>query len=176
MEETKPKEVQIEEIRFNVEKMCDKLGMPIDEGVKDAVVYLKALDFPTSSSCEGHLVDDEGNDLPRSPYVEVYPEEPEEVDWPDIPEIQQEMSAKAAELKERAQSLLDDFYAAEADVDPDAMLTLWQIAYGWRFEPVGTEALDHLSATDAEALLKKQQEEMQRFAEFLEKKFYGPEE
>lgn len=35
--------------------MADRLGMPIDEGIKDTVAAFQLLDFNTQASCEGHI-------------------------------------------------------------------------------------------------------------------------
>lgn len=45
---------RIVEIREEVAQIVDALGKPIDEGIVDSIVYLKALDIPTTQSCEGH--------------------------------------------------------------------------------------------------------------------------
>ncbi len=33
----------------------DKLGVPIESGIFDTVLYLNSLGFPTTQSCEGHI-------------------------------------------------------------------------------------------------------------------------
>jgi len=38
-----------------VDKITDALGMPIDEGIKEAVIMFNAVGLYTSASCEGHL-------------------------------------------------------------------------------------------------------------------------
>lgn len=173
MESQVPKEVQIEAIRHEVGQIEDKLGMPIDEGIKDTVVYLKALDFPTSQSCEGHLQDDEGDEQPRAPFVEIYPKEPSEENWVDIPELRDKVTAESAALKEKATKLLDEFYGENPDIDAKAKLTLWQIAYGFRFEPEGAEQLASLTGAEAKSTLSAQQAEMNKFTEFLKEKAGG---
>lgn len=42
-------------IKVKVDRTCDALKMPIDEGIKETVIVLNALGFKTSGSCEGHL-------------------------------------------------------------------------------------------------------------------------
>ncbi len=70
----KEKDLKLEEIRQEVENIGDRLGKPIDEGIKETVVMFKANELPTSDSCEGHIE----RGLPV-PYVEVSaPNEPEE--------------------------------------------------------------------------------------------------
>lgn len=67
------KNLKLEEIRHEVENIGDRLGRPIDEGIKETVVMFKASELPTSDSCEGHIA----RGLPV-PYVEVSaPNQPE---------------------------------------------------------------------------------------------------
>ncbi|MBI5045847.1 MAG: hypothetical protein HZC14_02515 [Candidatus Niyogibacteria bacterium] len=76
-QETSPvqeKNLKLEEIRQEVESIGDRLGKPIDGGIKEVVVMLEANELPTSGSCEGHVE----RGLPV-PYVEVSaPNQPEE--------------------------------------------------------------------------------------------------
>ena len=68
------KNLKLEKIRHDVESISDRLGKPIEEGIKETVVMFKANELPTSDSCEGHIE----RGLPV-PYVEVSPSnEPEE--------------------------------------------------------------------------------------------------
>jgi hypothetical protein len=173
MEDNKPKEIQIEKIRFDVENITDGLGMPIDKGIKETVIYILAMGFRTTQSCEGHFIDEEGEEHPDAPFVEIYPEEPEQEDWTDIPELRDKVSEETVLYKEKAEALLEKFYEENPDSDNDARLHLWQIGYGWRFEPVSTDKLSTLKGAEAEELLKKQQAEMKRFTDFLKEKFFS---
>lgn len=68
------KERELEEIRRKVDEIRDQLGMAVDEGIKETVVMLIALGFPTSGSCEGHIE----RALPM-PWVDItVPNRPEE--------------------------------------------------------------------------------------------------
>jgi hypothetical protein len=72
--ENQEKNLKLEEIRHEVENIGDRIGRPIDEGIRETVVMFKANELPTSDSCEGHIE----RGLPVS-YVEVSaPNEPEE--------------------------------------------------------------------------------------------------
>ena len=53
---------KLEEIGVGVDSIADKLGHPIDAGIRDALIGLKANGVETSGSCEGH--DDHGAALP----------------------------------------------------------------------------------------------------------------
>ena len=73
-EKNQEKEQKLDEIRQDVESTGDRLGKPIDEGIKETVVMFKANELPTSGSCEGHVE----SGLPI-PYVDVSaPNEPSE--------------------------------------------------------------------------------------------------
>ena len=48
----------------------DKIGMPIDQGIKKTVALLNLLGFPTSGSCEGHVDVDHGL---LTPWVDITP-------------------------------------------------------------------------------------------------------
>ncbi|OHA41235.1 MAG: hypothetical protein A3H73_01925 [Candidatus Taylorbacteria bacterium RIFCSPLOWO2_02_FULL_50_120] len=72
--ENQEKNLKLNGIKQEVENIGDRLGRPIDEGIKEAVVMFKANELSTSDSCEGHIE----RGLPV-PYVEVSaPNEPEE--------------------------------------------------------------------------------------------------
>ncbi len=74
LKESQEKSLKLEEIRHEVENIGDRIGKPIDEGIKETVVMFKANGLPTSDSCEGHIE----RSLPV-PYVEVSaPNEPQE--------------------------------------------------------------------------------------------------
>lgn len=60
------KNLKLEEIRHEVENIGDRIGRPIDEGIRETVVMFKANELPTSDSCEGHVE----RGLPV-PYIEV---------------------------------------------------------------------------------------------------------
>jgi len=48
------KEKRWAEIAERVEQIKDKLGKPIDAGIKEAVIAFQCLGFETRQSCEGH--------------------------------------------------------------------------------------------------------------------------
>lgn len=70
------KENRLQKIREEIDKIVDAEGMPIDPNIKETVVSLTALEFPTTASCEGHLDSKHGL---GAPWVEISaPNEPEE--------------------------------------------------------------------------------------------------
>ncbi|MDP2812465.1 MAG: hypothetical protein Q8O32_02110 [bacterium] len=58
----------LDRIRQEVEQITDGLDEPVDEGIKDAVVYTKAFGLETEGSCEGH-VERDGDSWNHLPYI-----------------------------------------------------------------------------------------------------------
>lgn len=54
------------EISEKIDSMTDRLGMPVDEGIKEAVIALNCLGFMTTGSCFGH----EGRET-GGPWVDI---------------------------------------------------------------------------------------------------------
>ena len=45
----------LNKLRKKVDKITDALVMPVDEGIKEAVIMFNAVGLYTSASCDGHL-------------------------------------------------------------------------------------------------------------------------
>jgi len=65
----------IASIRERVDSIADKLGMPIDPGIKETVVAIQAHGLATSGSCEGHF----RNGVLSIPWVAI--ETPQPLGW-----------------------------------------------------------------------------------------------
>ena len=59
-----------------IDGITDALGMPIEKGIRDTVIALRLLGFPTSGSCEGHV----GRGC-SSPWVDVLAASPALYRW-----------------------------------------------------------------------------------------------
>jgi hypothetical protein len=67
----------LNKLRKKTDKITDALGMPIDKGIKEAVIMCNAVGLYTSSSCEGHLdhafpapwIDIEAPNEPKERYI-----------------------------------------------------------------------------------------------------------
>jgi len=65
--EIDPKSLAWEEALRRIERTVDKLGHPVDLGIKETVVGLNLCGINTSGSCEGH--EDHGT---FAPYIDVH--------------------------------------------------------------------------------------------------------
>lgn len=177
------KQKRLEDARFEVERIVDALGKPIDEGIKEGVAVFRASDINTTGSCEGH--DDHGT---GGPYIDVESkeldalqkkmdalpvlEDPEAED-PQREAIKHEMLVKNLEERKKLAELLEEFYA-DRPANWDARLYINSLAHGWsRLESQGVEFQD----TETDTSKKKEnlsrfQYEMQDFIAFAKKKFF----
>lgn len=68
-----------EETLKDLETITDKLGMPIDAGIRETVASFVVNKFPTTGSCEGHIdKEEDGTFTKRSPYVAISVDVPKE--------------------------------------------------------------------------------------------------
>jgi hypothetical protein len=63
---------------IQIDKITDRLGKPIDAGIKDSVVAFIVSGFPVNGSCEGHLEERFGEKVKLRPYVMIGFDEPEQ--------------------------------------------------------------------------------------------------
>jgi hypothetical protein len=140
----------------HVAALTDRLGLPVDPGIRDAVAALSLAGFPTTQSCEGH-VNAAGHGLP-SPWVEL-----------DLPRAERDVGPP------RLIALLARFNAARA-TPPEATL-LWdtgRLQAGDTYDGLDatrrTLRAGRLPPDEVRALqrtLRARQAEMQAFAAFL---------
>lgn len=171
----KDKELQLQKIRAEVDEVVDGLGQPIDEGIKETVVYLNALGVETSASCEGHLKKLDGQNGIPAPWVEIYPESlafKNEQDA-DNPEIVARMDKESQALKLQLQKILSEFYEEDNSTPEKSRIVLWPIGYGYRFQSEGVDPVNDNAENGSEEKLMAYRAEMKRFTEFLEKKYFG---
>ena len=144
----------IKQAQTKADKITDRLGMPIDRGIKKVVIGLWLNGIETTGSCQGHL----RQGLP-------YP-------WVDISTPQQEKSAwKKANALQRKQveSLINEFHSKYNNRYP-----LVLDSYG-RF---GAFRMQNKGAFDQDKpdknLLARYREVMNDFADFLIQKKKDP--
>ncbi len=153
-------EKEVKRISDEVDKLEDKLGKPIDPGIKKAVIYLNYLGFCTRMSCEGH-----------TDWGACYPSV--SINDPDLSKNQDQWWADVENLE--IFKLIDE-YNNLRDGNDDYALRLLPVHesdcdyIGYIVIKVGDTWIDPPSDGDPEDVLKKAQEEMDKFTEFMIKK------
>lgn len=166
-----------QEAKTEVEKIADKLGKPIDEGIKEAIIAFKSLGINTIRSCEGHMDHGAGG-----PYIDIEAKEVEDLEK-HLDEVKdnEEKFEKIIEeitrnnLKERKKIMthLSNFYK-ERNVPYDKRLIINPMGRGWsRIESQGAG----LQKIEPEGIKKEKlseyQQEMRDFSQFLKEKFFS---
>lgn len=144
-----------------VEKACDKLKKPIDEGIKDTVTILRCFGLSTTASCEGH--DDWGHPYP---WVDITPENTttERFNW-----------LLYYEQKKKLIQFIEEFYNYRKPL-PYAMIIIHDKASSIRIQSIVGEFGSRMKEYDPNEfpiLRKNCTEEMQAFTEFLKEKFWN---
>lgn len=178
-----------DEMAVLCKRVVDRLGMPIDPLIFEAVVALNLLGITTIASCEGH--EDYGT---YAPYIDVKAqggqkaEQAEREAWQESEQLRQqggsqEEFAAARErvwpLKRLAQSYqleirttllryLDAFYA-QRTVSADRRLALQYHKYTTRLESQGAGLQEGRTEEERARKLRDYQDEMTSFATFLKK-------
>lgn len=178
-----------------VDNVGDRLGLPVDEGIKESVVALNVFGINTSGSCEGHL--DRGI---AAPWIDVQAKKtregealkqqadalfenaetrekegapPEELDqiYKEYHRLRKEIKRPDLEEVKKLMQQLIDFYA-DRKVPFDTQLT---IAQG-RLQSQGAILQEIADLSTKEQQLHAFQEEMRAFTIFLKDKYFAPAE
>lgn len=172
-----------EELVAEIDQIKDRLGKGIDEGIKEVVIGLRALDVNVTQSCEGH--DDHGT---GGPYIDV--ESPLNTSYEnalepmygnfDNKETKQKFDDLVNEieinnLNERKKliGLLDEFYA-NRQTPYEVRLSISPMARAWsRLENqgVGLQKIE-MDQEKKDLRLKMFKTEMDDFRDFLKNKFF----
>lgn len=171
------KQARWEQIRDEVERMKDSTGRGVDEGIKEAVVALRAFDFPTTASCEGHF--DCGYPYPWIEICVLAAEGwSEEEGWQKRGESwvkEKEEQGRVENLKQRQRMirLLNEFYA-DRETPFDARLTFdWIGRYAaFRIQSIGGDVMELLPPKEREEKHQLYTKEMNDFSNFLREKFF----
>ena len=142
----------------------DKLGVPIESGIFDTVLYLNSLGFPTTQSCEGHI----GQSL-VAPWVEITPKLPENKSWYKVKKNRQKVEKQISTLANKLHNLLAEFYQKDKP-DYKLILILSEMGYSIRLHSAGLTAIQALSKEKQKKILPAYQKEMKRFTKFLKTK------
>ncbi len=101
------KEEKIEKIKKQINEIKDKLGMPIDEGIEEAVIFLNALGLRTTGSYE--IPPEEFIEKPHErkavyPWIDIDSHYPQEERWYDNEILRQQVIEESNKLKKSRSS------------------------------------------------------------------------
>lgn len=170
------KEKRLKEIREKVEQFVDALGMPVDPGIKETVVFLITLGINTVASCEGHI--DHGT---GGPYIDITSEKVLELEEKlkgvtqkqEREKIVEEIRKAGLEEAKKVLKLLNEFYQGRKIEDYSQILILRQVIRGeYRLESIGIEFQEEIDIETKKERLQKYQKEIQEFTEFLRRKYF----
>jgi metal-dependent amidase/aminoacylase/carboxypeptidase family protein len=183
------KEQRWQEIAARVDKITDRLGNPVDEGIKETVIVLNLLGFPTIMSCEGHL------DHEYGPWVNMQPKGVAalEEQWrqanraaqaareqgapftKDLSETlraaQQALDTPVLQLAMQLMTYLIAFYA-ERVVPHDRRLVINEFVAGFSLKCHGTFLQKVVEPPLRAVKLREYQEEMRTFTAFLKARYF----
>lgn len=173
--ETKSKEEIWQQKRLEIDGIGDKLGLGIDEGVKDTVTVFQVLDINTTGSHEGKV------DRYPVPYIDVECSNIYELnEGLDNAESEEEKESILKEIiignigeRRKILAYIEEFYR-DREVSFEAKIGIQTLARGWsRIQSQGAE----LQEVETDSDLKKKrlelfQKEMHEFTEFLKSKFF----
>jgi hypothetical protein len=161
--------------------VTDRLDMPIDPGIMDVVVAFNAVGIHTTQSCEGHL--DHGA---AHPWVDVSSKEADDIAqkiaW-KLYEGKREDDETQRLMQEHRQLLLQAEYELipylnafyqHQPFDYDRHLSISRFSNGMpRVQSYGADCQEFRSGNERVAKLKAYQQEMQAFADFLKRRYFG---
>lgn len=162
------KRVEWEKSRAAIEKITDKLGLGLDEDIKDSVATLNAMGIPTTSSCAGHT--NQGGEGFGLPYIQIYAPRPK--DWEENIEAQNLWIESNKTTYEKMLKLLNEFYENRF-VEPDVLLILHPIGIFGGFRLRNSREKKPLDSNNENRIKKvmEYQNEMKAFGDFLNDKF-----
>lgn len=76
IKDSQKKQIFWDETLKGLNRVSDRLGKPIDPGIKETVTAFMVNEFPTCGSCEGHVEERFGKTVKLSPYIEIEIEMP----------------------------------------------------------------------------------------------------
>ncbi len=174
------KEIAWEKKLADVEQIADRLGLGVDEKIKESVAAFLIHEFTTSGSCEGHMAEEEEKQhgLPY-PWVEVYAPEPEgwrKAKGEKKEQLDQEWRIKNFEQQRKMMGFLEEFYQGR-ETPFDARLAFDRMGAfgGFRVQSFGAEMTAILTPEEKRQKLALYQKEMKDFTEFLKSKHFSKE-
>lgn len=166
-------EIAWEQKRAEVDKITDKLGLGVDEKIKEAVIAFRVHEFPTCQSCEGHLGEKEEHGEPF-PWVHMLTPEPK--GWRQSEEKKREWTIENLKQQQKMMDYLAEFYK-DRETLFDARLTFKNVGAfgGFRVQSFGSEMMELLSSKEQKSKLELYRKEMDNFAQFLKDKHFSKE-
>ncbi len=162
------KEIVWEKYKSEVERITDRLGKVIDEGIKETVIALRAIGFPTSQSCEGHT--DRG--LPY-PWVDIKTPKESTLWWSaPAPEYEKLQELAILQLQKKMLEFLAEFYE-DRQTSFDARLVFEFTRKSFRVQSIGGRTLPLFSTEEQEKKIRLFRKEMNDFARFLKQKYFS---
>ncbi len=175
-QEKSEKEIAWEQGRSEVDKIADKLGLGVDDKIKEAVTSFRILGFATSASCEGHIgeINDEGrtHGVPY-PWIDLYTPEPK--GWKESEKKKNEWAVENYTQQQKMMNLLEEFYK-DRETQFDARLTFKGIGTygGFRIQSFGADMMRTLLTIEEQSeKLELYRKEMNDFTSFLKNKYLG---
>ncbi len=171
------KEKMWQEKAAEVKQITDKLGLKIDEGIKDTVTSFQLFGINTTSSHEGKI------DRYPIPYIDVESNNISDLEEKlntltsdhesEIENLENEIMRRNLEERKKIIPLLEEFYK-NRDVSYEARIGIQSLARGW--SRIQSQGADFQTVEDDKNIKRKRleqfQEEMKEFTEFLKEKFF----
>ena len=166
------RQLKLKEALTKVERMTDKLGLGVDEGIKETIAVFLAMEIPTCSSCAGHSEEDRN----IAPYVQIYTT-PQD-GWKNDKQKQMEWRQENLKYQQEVRTLLDDFYK-NREVANDVRLDICPIGLygGFNIKNKGAYIPDLVKLPETNKndavriIIKSYQKEFSDFTVFLKGKY-----
>ena len=183
-----------QETAERISRTVDKLGLPVDKGIKETVIVLNALGISTRASCEGHL--DSGT---CAPWVDIASSDPRaDVSIVKLSEEAQQECNRNKKTEQEIRAIFAEVHKARRAVkayhmEERRMLMAYlaefyenrRVPYDHRLiiRPLGTDGKSRLESQGADCQevadleekaqkLAEYQEEMRDFTAFLKQIFF----
>jgi hypothetical protein len=174
------KQTRWQEALRNVDTITDKLGMPVDEGIRETVAALHVFGIGTSGSHEGKIERhpapyiDVTSEAAASLYEELHKMDKQEAFGERGKEIKDEIARLNFAEREKIQILLNEFNSLR-NISEETKLGIEELALNWsRVQSNGAELQE--DEADPQVLkerLDRFQKEMRAFTEFLKNKYFS---
>jgi hypothetical protein len=169
------KEMAWRQKREETDRITDKLGLGIDEAIKEAVTAFRINEFSTRQSCSGHMADDEYK--ATSPWIDVCAPDPK--GWRDSEgekkkELERELTIENLKQQKRVVGLLDEYYLGR-EVSSDVKLDIERLGLfgGFRVQSTGADTISSLPPDEQINKLISYRKEMDDFAQFLKDRYFS---